>query len=127
MKVCNYCDELRPEVRPSPFMADGAANMCKDCWEVTRESHKDTEMDIGEFKDYPHEMYNKFLVLKWDDILNVLEGSDEFEQLEGIIRRVMELRKFGGRDPEPSYYVVNKDEPYADKVLELIQKEEEKK
>lgn len=61
---------------------------------------------------------NKFLVIKWDWIEEGLT-DDELNTLYGLINKVTENK------PEYSYYVVNTDETYADKVWKLIKNETE--
>ncbi len=68
--------------------------------------------------------YNKYLVLKVDDIRKLPRGLQEgIEAAMGWITagRILEGKK------NNSYVVVNEDEPYAETVWELIKKEEERK
>ncbi|KXZ22379.1 hypothetical protein P4T89_12820 [Bacillus nakamurai] len=52
---CDYCEEYTDKVRPSPFMADAGASMCKECWDGTKEEYAtSTDEHIGDFEDYPH-------------------------------------------------------------------------
>lgn len=52
---CDYCGEESDKVRPTSFMADVPAKMCRHCWEMTRGEYRVTEeTDIGEFDDYKH-------------------------------------------------------------------------
>lgn len=62
----------------------------------------------------------KFLVIKNEWIQNSLSFLD-WHTLTKLIEKVMEGR------PEHSYYVVNTDEPYAEQIWEIIEKNEEKK
>lgn len=76
------------------------------------------------------EKYEKFLVLKWEDIDRHLAGRD-FDDLVRIKNLVL-LGKHGEAilDPKiikPSYYVVNTDEPYSKAVWELIRMGEKMK
>ncbi|MGN7311500.1 hypothetical protein ACTHQ4_10380 [Alkalicoccobacillus gibsonii] len=49
-KDCDYCGEPAPKLRGTPYMADGGAEMCKHCWDMTRSSGKKSEeVDIGDF------------------------------------------------------------------------------
>lgn len=51
---CDYCGEMVEYTRPSPFME--VTNMCKGCWDVTREEYKGSDgVDIGPFEDFPFE------------------------------------------------------------------------
>lgn len=36
---CSYCDDENTLTRPSPFMADRGAMMCKYCWDMTKEEY----------------------------------------------------------------------------------------
>ncbi|HGO9433322.1 TPA: hypothetical protein ACLBZ7_004297 [Bacillus cereus] len=65
----------------------------------------------------------KFVVLKVEDVLKATSAS-EGVVLEGITRKIESLRKKEGRNPDPKYYVVNQDEPYAEEVLNIIKKHE---
>jgi hypothetical protein len=53
--VCNYCDDHVEKTRPTPFLADIGANMCKGCWDMTKKEYADSNGEyIPEFDDYPH-------------------------------------------------------------------------
>ncbi|MBP3967981.1 hypothetical protein KAF80_02835 [Bacillus sp. WL1] len=65
----------------------------------------------------------KFGVLKVEDVLKVSSQS-ELAVLDGIVRKIGIMREEEGRNPEPKYYVVNQDEPYAEEVLNIIKKHE---
>lgn len=52
---CTYCDEFTDKLKPTPFMADGSAKMCRDCWEMTKEEYANSNGEyIPDFEDYPH-------------------------------------------------------------------------
>lgn len=72
------------------------------------------------------EKKNTHLVIKREDIDKYLspKEKEDFLYLDYLIaaRKIMEEQK----DPN-SYYVVNKDEPYADKILEVIKQGETNK
>lgn len=52
---CSYCDEYVDKLRPSPFMSDIGQQMCKECWNFTKEEYANSNEEyIGEFEDYPH-------------------------------------------------------------------------
>jgi hypothetical protein len=52
---CAYCDEFTDKLRPSPFMADTGADMCKYCWDSTKEEYATSNGEyIPNFDDYPH-------------------------------------------------------------------------
>lgn len=62
----------------------------------------------------------KYIVLKVEDIEDVATYTEK-ETLKDIAERVSMLRKRQGRNTKPEYYIVNKDEPYADEVRKLIE------
>jgi len=39
---CDYCGDKNIMVRPTPFMADIPAMMCKICWDLTKEEYADS-------------------------------------------------------------------------------------
>ncbi len=49
------------------------------------------------------------------------------EEIDMIILKISAKREKVGKELFPSYYVVNLDEPYANEVLEVIKRGEEKK
>lgn len=53
--TCSYCDEDNQILRPSPFMADYKAMMCKYCWDNTQKeysaSHGEYIPDFDESKE----------------------------------------------------------------------------
>lgn len=61
---------------------------------------------------------NKYIVLKTDDVENYLDPSEQ-EALAMVCRVLNYCRNKDGKK-ENSYYVCNTDEPYADKVLQVI-------
>ena len=63
---------------------------------------------------------NKFLVVKWEWLAENLNATERT-----ILKHLLDKGIEG--KPEHSYYVVNEDEPYAEKVWELIKKGEEAK
>jgi len=66
-----------------------------------------------QYKDDTH------TVLKNDDIDKAL-SEDEISQLDVLIVKVCTYRKQHGKEWQPIYYIVNKDEPYSNIVLEII-------
>lgn len=58
--------------------------------------------------------FTRFLVVKWEWLENALDDI-ELETLYALIA------KASNDKPDYKYYVVNTDEPYADKVLQTIQ------
>ena len=64
--------------------------------------------------------HEKFLVMKWDWLKENL-NEEEMKTLGYL------LNKASANKPSHSYYVVNLDEPYAEKVKEIIMEGESKK
>jgi D-alanyl-D-alanine dipeptidase len=58
------------------------------------------------------------VVLKLKDIAYLSPSLQA--DLRHICRKVIELRDIMQKEPNPEYFVVNKDEPYAEKILEAI-------
>jgi len=55
LEQCDYCGDEVSYTRPSPFMADAGADMCKDCWDMTQKEYGASDGEyIPDFKDYPH-------------------------------------------------------------------------
>jgi len=65
------------------------------------------------------ERENKYLVLKWANITLYL-SDEQKKQLFEIIKTIEDTRTSLHKNPAPTYVVVNEDEPYAEKVWELI-------
>lgn len=52
---CDYCEESAKKLRPSPFLGDAGAKMCKHCWEMTQKEYAASHDEhIGDFEEYPH-------------------------------------------------------------------------
>ena len=64
-------------------------------------------------------MFNKFLVVKWDWIEEALSDS-ELNDLYHLLNIITEDK------PDYKYYVVNTDEPYADKIKSIVEKGDSK-
>ena len=64
-------------------------------------------------------MFNKFLVIKWDWIEEAL-NDNELNDLYHLLSVITEDK------PEYRYYVVNTDEPYADKIKAIVEKGDSK-
>ena len=62
--------------------------------------------------------YNKYLVLKWEDIEKFL-GEVDKKLLEDMCSCITANRHYGGKK-DNAYIVVNEDEPYAEQVWQLI-------
>ncbi|WXG84199.1 dUTP diphosphatase [Paenibacillus glucanolyticus] len=55
LEMCDYCGEEVSFTRPSPFMADSGADMCEECWNMTKKEYAASNGEyIPDFKDYPH-------------------------------------------------------------------------
>lgn len=63
--------------------------------------------------------YNKYLVLKQDDIGKYLVGSQKTELEE--IRRFVRANRLAEGKKDNTYVVVNEDEPYAEIVWKLVE------
>ena len=66
------------------------------------------------------EIFNKFLVMKWEWINENLNSTE-------LTILTLLLKKACSEKPNHSYYVVNTDEPYAKKIKELILNGEQEK
>ncbi|MCY9512331.1 dUTP diphosphatase [Paenibacillus larvae] len=54
-EVCDYCGEDVDYTRPSPFLANAGASMCKACWDMTQTEYAASNGEyIPDFEDYPH-------------------------------------------------------------------------
>lgn len=62
---------------------------------------------------------NKFIVLNINDAEDCL-SAQQMENAREILKELNEYRRDKGKDPEPQYYVVNAQEPYAERVRRLI-------
>lgn len=51
---CDYCGQEEVLTRPTPFMADVPAMMCKLCWDMTEQEYAACNGEyIGRFEDGP--------------------------------------------------------------------------
>lgn len=64
-------------------------------------------------------MQMKFTVLKNDDILNL--EPDSLSALDHVVGEIMDNRKAEGKKGN-TYLVINTDEPYAAKVIEIMKR-----
>lgn len=69
---------------------------------------------------------NTHIVIKKEDIFKYLTDN-QIKYLDAALDTIANGRKKDGKKPVNSYYICNKDEPYADKVLEVILKAESEK
>ena len=65
-----------------------------------------------------------YKVIKNEDIQKYLT-AEEKRQLVHILVNISSGRRADGKNPENTYYICNTDEPYADKVLDVIIRGEE--
>lgn len=66
-------------------------------------------------------MFNKFWVLKNDDIEKVLDEIPYLgNYLDELSYEIAQIRKSEGRNVNPKYIVVNTDESYADQVITVL-------
>jgi hypothetical protein len=68
----------------------------------------------------PFERYNKYSVMKWEDIIKYLSPRERIA-FDKLFCKVEEGRKSDNKKPN-QYIVVNQKEPYAETVWELIEK-----
>jgi hypothetical protein len=68
----------------------------------------------------------KYVVWKVEDVLAVC-NQKQVAMLDGIGKMIGEKRLSEGKTPDNFYYIVNADEPYADKVKALIEEHEGEK
>jgi hypothetical protein len=66
---------------------------------------------------------NTHIVIKHDDVLTMLT-SDEAVALGYILDKIENTRYEQGKKIQQSYYVVNRDEPYAQEVFDVIKRGE---
>lgn len=66
---------------------------------------------------------NTHIVIKREDVLKYLTDN-QIRYLDAVLNTIADGRKKDGKKPNNSYYICNTDEPYADKVLEVILKAE---
>lgn len=62
---------------------------------------------------------NTHIVIKKEDVFKYLTDN-QIKYLDAILDTIADGRKKDGKKPVNSYYICNTDEPYADKVLEVI-------
>ena len=72
------------------------------------------------FEDEGFKRENKYFVLKVEDLKNYLTNEERF-QLDLLVIAITKGREGDGKSKWNRYVVVNEDEPYAEKVWELIQ------
>jgi len=65
----------------------------------------------------------KFFVLKCEDFLDAIT-EDEADTFNEMLAKMERARQSLGKVPANKYWVVNRDEPYADKVKRIIEENE---
>lgn len=65
----------------------------------------------------------KYFVIKADEFLQALSPS-EAKKFNILLRRYERWREGQGKTASNSYYIVNRDEPYAETVKDLIEANE---
>ena len=73
------------------------------------------------FSDYGLEV--KYLVLKLEDLAKFLD-PEEIDVLDGLIAKVDRGREEEGKPTDNQYLVINTDEHYAAKIVEIITENE---
>jgi predicted RNase H-like HicB family nuclease len=66
---------------------------------------------------------NTHLVLKLEDMVSYLT-VEEMSTLNHYGEKISRMRRYLEGKSDNSYYVINKDEPYADEILEVIKRGE---
>ena len=90
--------------------AEEATNNYLQSIDVPSENETEVEVEIKT---------DAFVVIKNEDILKYLTGTEQ-EQLAKMLHIIATCRLDAGKRPVNSYYVCNVDEPYANKVREVI-------
>lgn len=62
----------------------------------------------------------KFFVLKIEDLFNAF-SEEEAEIFDDLLARHEKYRISLGKKPNNKYWIVNRDEPYADEVKKIIE------
>jgi hypothetical protein len=63
----------------------------------------------------------KFIVIK-DKDYDMVTTPSEMNQVSIICHRIKKFREREGKEPNPTYLVINADEPYADEVIEIMKR-----
>lgn len=66
-------------------------------------------------------MKKKFTIIKNDDVLQYLNNLDR-KDLIRILEKIQKGRKRDCKNTDHTYLVVNLDEPYAEEVIEIMEK-----
>lgn len=67
----------------------------------------------------PERNFAKYIVLKVEDIDDCLTKA-QAESLSDVLAAVYEYRKEMNKEPLPTYYVINTDEPYAEDIKKIL-------
>ena len=68
--------------------------------------------------------YNKYLVLKWDDVQQYLSQGNQ-DCLHALVAEIHGRRIRDGKPPWRNWVVVNADKPYGGEVWRLIKQDVE--
>ena len=112
--ICPNCGSVETAVvkHTSPWWM--YAHICSKC------EYQITESEWQQQEQTEINMYNKFLVVKWDWLKENLNEC-EYDILNHLLEKATLYK------PNHQYYVVNLDEPYADKVKDIIVQGEKEK
>ena len=83
------------------------------------------EVRVAESEDQERKA-NTHIVIKREDILKYLT-DEQIKYLNAVLNTIADGRKNDGKQTDNSYYICNTDEPYADEMLEVILKGENKR
>lgn len=67
--------------------------------------------------------FTKFIVLKLEDAEDCL-SDEQVNNARDILTTIHKYREETGRNPNPTYYVINTDEPYSPEIKAIIEKNE---
>lgn len=65
--------------------------------------------------------FDKFLVLKSDDIKEHLTDAEKMKFTE-LVEKICDARHKGGKSWSNLYFVINTDETYAEEITEILKK-----
>ncbi|BAK99727.1 hypothetical protein OBV_25290 [Oscillibacter valericigenes Sjm18-20] len=66
--------------------------------------------------------YRKFIVFKIADYVKYVNSGIKAALLQNDLEDIAAGRKADGKTPYPEYIVINTDEPYAPKVIEIMKR-----
>ncbi|HHX61100.1 MAG TPA: hypothetical protein GX707_10375 [Epulopiscium sp.] len=78
---CCYCGNTYLITRPTPFMADVPAMMCKECWDMTQEEYANCNGEyIGNFGDA-----NGYKEIQKQELKEISTTIDELKGLKDAL------------------------------------------